>query len=341
MNISDDSYAILLLCSDLAMRNAGIEAKAYTVKQWSNLSRILSQNGLAPSALFDISSKEIKNKLGLPDAEVNRIETLFKRAGQFGVELASLNEKGIFTLTASDDDYPAAFRMKLNELAPPVLYYAGSLSLINNKGIAIVGSRDIDEDAFKFTDQLSKRCTNDGLNIVSGGARGVDSIAENAANNMDGTTVIIVADSLEKKIRQKETREAIMRKQSVILSAARPDMPFQTYTAMERNKYVYALSDFVVVVSSGYNEGGTWAGAADNLRHGWVPMFIRKAENIPEGNSKLLDKDSVFPITAEVLNDKSVNIFEWFTLHSKKATKSNAGKDKEEYHQQTLFDMFH
>jgi DNA processing protein len=340
LNISNDSYAVLLLCSDLAMRNAGIEAKAYTVKQWSNLSRNLSRNGLVPSALFDVSSMEIRTKLSLPDAEVNRIETLLKRAGQFGIELASLNEKGIFTLTASDDDYPAALRTKLGELAPPVLYYAGSLSLLNNKGIAIVGSRDIDEDAFKFADLLSKRCISDGLNIVSGGARGVDSIAENAANNMEGSTVIVVADSLEKKIRQKETREAVMRKQAIILSAARPDMPFQTYTAMERNKYVYALSDYVVVVSSSYNEGGTWAGATENLRHGWVPLFVRKAENMPEGNSKLLDKESVFPITAEILNDKSANIFEWFTSYSKETEKSNAGKGKEEYHQQTLFDMF-
>jgi predicted Rossmann fold nucleotide-binding protein DprA/Smf involved in DNA uptake len=160
------------------------------------------------------------------------------------------------------------------------------------------------------------------LNIVSGGARGVDSIAENVANSSDGTTVIFVADSLEKKIRQRETREAIMRKQSIILSSFRPDMPFQTFAAMERNKYVYALSDFVVVVSSDYNKGGTWAGATENLKRGWVPMFVRKEDEIPQGNINLLKKENVYPITQEILNSKNVNIFDWFASQSKKSEDS-------------------
>lgn len=335
MNISNDSYAMLLLCSDLALRNIDSGVKAYTVSQWSNLAERLIQNKLTPKALFDVSTEDIKKTLYLSDEESARIEKLLSRAGQFGIELSALNEKGIFTLTRSDLGYPAALKNKLKKLAPPILYYAGNLSLLSNKGVAIVGSRDIDEAALRFTEKLSRRCTNDGLNIVSGGARGVDSIAENVANQSDGTTVIFVADSLEKKIRQKETREAIMRKQSIILSSFRPDMPFQTYAAMERNKYVYALSDFVVIISSDYNKGGTWAGATENLKRGWVPMFVRKEVEIPQGNINLLKNENVYPITQEILDDENINIFDWVTSQVKKSDKEDDIKPQ----QISLFDL--
>ena len=335
MNISNDSYAMLLLCSDLALRNIDSGVKAYTVSQWSNLAERLIQNKLTPKALFDVSTEDIKKTLYLSDEESARIEKLLSRAGQFGIELSALNEKGIFTLTRSDLGYPVAMKNKLKKLAPPILYYAGNLSLLSNKGVAIVGSRDIDEAALRFTEKLSRRCTNDGLNIVSGGARGVDSIAENVANQSDGTTVIFVADSLEKKIRQKETREAIMRKQSIILSSFRPDMPFQTYAAMERNKYVYALSDFVVIISSDYNKGGTWAGATENLKRGWVPMFVRKEDEIPQGNINLLKNENVYPITQEILDNENINIFDWVTSQVKKSDKEDVIKPQ----QISLFDL--
>ena len=312
MNISNDSYAMLLICSDLALKNMGDGIKSFTVLQWSKLAERLVENELTPSALFNVSSENIKKKLNLSDDEVVRIERLLSRSGQFGIELSALNDRGIFTLTRVDKEYPVSFKNKLKKLAPPVLYYAGNLSLLNNKGISIVGSRDIDQAALKFTEQLSRRCTNDGLNIISGGARGVDSIAENIANKSDGTTVIVVADSMDNKIRNKETREVIMRKQSLILSPFRPDMPFQTYAAMERNKYVYALSDFVVIISSDYNKGGTWAGATENIRNNWVPMFVRKADEIPQGNINLLKKENVNAITEQIFNCDKVNIYDWF-----------------------------
>lgn len=333
MNISNDSYAMLLICSDLALKNTGDGIKAFTVSQWSKLAERLVENKLTPSALFDVSSENTNKKLNLSTDEVARIERLLSRSGQFGIELSALNDKGIFTLTRIDKEYPASFKNKLGKLAPPVLYYAGNLSLLANKGVSIVGSRDIDEAALKFTEQLSRRCTNDGLNIISGGARGVDSIAESIANRSDGTTVIVMADSLDKKIRNKETREVIMRKQSLILSPFRPDMPFQTYAAMERNKYVYSLSDFVVIISSDYNKGGTWAGATENIRHNWVPMFVRKADGMPQGNINLLNKENVNAITEQIINDNKVNIYDWFV------SQTISSNDSSKPRQLSLFDL--
>jgi len=302
---------MLLLCSDLAIKALGDGVKPYTIAQWSKLAEKLSANSLTPAALFDLKSDSVNKSLYLTDDEISRINRLLSRSGQLSVELTALNDKGIQVLTRADDNYPDSLKKKLKKHAPPVLYYAGNLSLLKNSGVSIVGSRNIDEAALRFTEQLSKRCTDDGMNIVSGGARGVDSIAESVANRSDGTTIIVVADSMEKKVKNKETREAIMRKQSLILSAFRPDMRFQAYAAMERNKYVYALADFVVVVSSDYNKGGTWAGATENLRNNWVPMFVREADDVPEGNIHLLKNDKVHALPEQVFSE-TTNMFDWF-----------------------------
>lgn len=229
------------------------------------------------------------------------------RAGRFGVEFSALQDAGISAAPPWDEGYPERLKAKLGRLAPPVLYHAGELSLLNGGGVAIVGSREIDDAVLKFADRLALRCAADGLTIVSGGARGVDSIAENAAHRAGGSAVVVVADSLEKKIRQKETRDAILRGQAVILSAFRPDMPFQAFAAMERNKYIYAFADWAVVVSSDSGRGGTWAGATENLKHGWTPLFARSAEGVPEGNRRLLDGMGALPITDSAL-DGSVNL---------------------------------
>jgi predicted Rossmann fold nucleotide-binding protein DprA/Smf involved in DNA uptake len=333
---SEDGYAALLVCSDLALRSSEGEVKAYTVRQWANLSERLSAAGLSPKTLFDVASKELRDRLGLQTPELERIEALLSRTRRFGVELSALQDRGISAMTPWDEGYPDRLKAKLGRLAPPVLYHAGDLKLLDGGGVAIVGSREIDDAILRFADRLALRCAADGLTIVSGGARGVDSIAENAANRAGGSVVVVVSDSLEKKIRQKETRDAILRGKAVILSAFRPDMPFQAFAAMERNKYIYALADWAVAVSSDYNRGGTWAGATVNLKQGWTPLFVRSAEDVPEGNRRLLNEMGALPITESVL-DGSLNLAEWFRSRGAGAPKQDAHRQQAE--QQSLFDL--
>lgn len=305
MEIGKDSFATMLVCSNLALTE---REKPYTSIQWYKLSERLWANKLTPADLFNLSKH--KDVLKLDGSEYERISKLLDRAGQFGVALSMLNEKGIFALTKSDVDYPTRLKEKLKKNAPPIIFYAGNLGILNNPGVAIVGSRNVDSDGLLFTEILARNCVNAGVNIISGGARGVDSIAENTSNNEDGTSLIFMADSLEKKIRKKDTRTAIMRNETLLMSTQRPDMTFKVYAAMDRNKYIYAMADYVVTVSSDADKGGTWAGATENLKHGWTPLFVRNSIDIPDGNKKLLQMKGVTPITIETINNND-NVFKW------------------------------
>ena len=68
---------------------------------------------------------------------------------------------------------------------------------------------------------------------------------------------------------------------------------------MGRNKIVYALSDVAVVVSSASGSGGTWAGAIEAIKGGWVPVFVRDGEGVPVGNLDLIANGGIaFPAGA-------------------------------------------
>lgn len=68
------------------------------------------------------------------------------------------------------------------------------------------------------------------------------------------------------KIRKKEVREALTANKLLLMSAINPNVGFTVYSAMDRNKYIYALSNITVIVSSDYNKGRTWAGVTENLK---------------------------------------------------------------------------
>jgi predicted Rossmann fold nucleotide-binding protein DprA/Smf involved in DNA uptake len=140
-----------------------------------------------------------------------------------------------------------------------------------------------------YAKELSLKATEEGLVVISGGAKGVDVISENTALNKGGRVVSIIADSLVKKIRRKEIRDKIINKQLLLLSANNPDISFSAASAMNRNKFVYALSVGAFVIASDYNKGGTWNGALENIRNDWVRTFVVNSEKY-SGNVELINK---------------------------------------------------
>jgi predicted Rossmann fold nucleotide-binding protein DprA/Smf involved in DNA uptake len=86
---------------------------------------------------------------------------------------------------------------------------------------------------------------------------------------------------------------------------------------MGRNKYVYELSDWALIVSSSHMKGGTWAGAAESLRKNIAPVFVRASGNVPEGNGKLIESGAV-PFSEDEM-DSTIDLRSWFSSHMPQA----------------------
>ena len=299
MTITSDSQAILLLCSHLGLPS-NPDPAPFTLKDWNPQARKLQASSLRPGSLLDSSLNDLQNWLELNETEAGRIARLMQRSGSLAIELERLASLGIQVVTRADVDYPARYRQRLKESAPSVLFYAGEKALLGQPGIAVVGSRHLDEVGQSCADFVGNSCGLSGLVLYSGGAKGVDTISMNAALKARGTAVGILADSLEKTIRDPELRAALRRGDLCLATPYSPNAPFSVGTAMGRNKLIYTLADYAIVVSSDVEKGGTWAGATEALKSKWLPVFVLDHSTMPEGNKMLIQKGALrFPYPFE------------------------------------------
>ncbi|MCW2279212.1 DNA-processing protein DprA [Heliophilum fasciatum] len=315
--LSTDSLAILLLCTSLAIPSAQeTNDKPLTPSEWEKLSQQLITRQLRPKSFFEIPSGRWAETIGLPSAQITRIEFLLSRSGQLSIELNRLSNLGIWITTRAEKDYPSKLKKRLGQKCPLVLFGSGNRDLLFSPttAVAVAGSRDVDEKGIRFAEMLGHRCAKEGLLLVSGGARGIDSIAQNAALQNDGLVISILSEGLEATIRRKEIRNQLLAGKLLLLSALPPKTPFKSYNAMARNKYIYGLSDYSVIVSSSL-KGGTWSGATENLKYQWVPLFVRDGTHVPEGNQKLLSLGGI-PVADAVLRMRQGTLLNWLQKNS-------------------------
>lgn len=105
----------------------------------------------------------------------------------------------------------------------------------------------------------------------------------------EGTVIGVLAHGLLKAATSKKYRAFIMDNNLVLVSGFYPEAGFNVGNAMARNKYIYCLSEAAVVVHSG-TKGGTWNGALENLKKGWVPLWVKKTIDSKAGNQKIVMK---------------------------------------------------
>jgi predicted Rossmann fold nucleotide-binding protein DprA/Smf involved in DNA uptake len=127
-----------------------------------------------------------------------------------------------------------------------------------------------------------------GCSVISGGARGVDETAMFGALTQDGTVIGVLADKLLYAATSAKYRKWLMTKNLVLVSPFNPDTGFEIGNAMARNRYIYCLADAAVVITATKNKGGTWHGAVENLKHGWVPLWVKQQADPASGNTALV-----------------------------------------------------
>jgi len=187
--------------------------------------------------------------------------------------------------------------------------------LLKRPGIAVVGSRNIDEEAAEFARQVGRRAVAAGLAVVSGGARGTDRIAMDGALEAEGISVGALADSLEATMRKSDVRQFLLDGVLVLLTAYSPTAGFSVGAAIGRNKMIYGLSEFAVVVSSDFQTGGTWAGAVEAIKAGWCPVFVRDFPQAPKGHHELI-KLGAAPLADSGLSGMD-DFAAWLRKHAK------------------------
>ena len=197
-------------------------------------------------------------------------------------------------VSRADAEYPRRLKARLKNDTPPVLYGCGDAAILDTGGLAVVGSRHVDDALIEFTEDIGRLTAEARRTLVSGGARGIDQAAMRGALEAGGKVAGVLADSLERVALNREHRNLLMEGQLVLISPYDPSAGFNVGHAMQRNKLIYALADAALVVSSDYEKGGTWAGAVEQLEKlRLVPVYVRSNGETGKGLEALRRKGAL------------------------------------------------
>ncbi len=144
--------------------------------------------------------------------------------------------------------------LELMNKYPKEIYYIGNTKLLNNKKISIVGARRPNQYARTLTYEISKRLSNAGITIISGGAMGIDTIAHKAAgfNN----TIMVAGTGLDNRYPSININMIkSIEEQGLLISMFKEKTPSFIYNFPIRNELVVALGDILIVSFAEKNSG--------------------------------------------------------------------------------------
>lgn len=291
MQYDEIMQATMLLCCHFN-KNEVKNFKPLSGLEYSKLAQWLYQNKWNPADLLS-QTDEILTEWDDPKGKITaeRIKQLLGRGVSMSFALEKWTKQGIWVISRVSEFYPKAFKKHLGEQRPPILFGLGNQQLLNQAGLGFVGSRSISENDELFASEKAKQAVEESYNIISGGAKGVDQTAMLAALEHGGRSVGILADGIYANETRRIFVNYLRQGTLVLISPFFPEAGFSVGSAMARNKFIYTMSEAVIVVKSDKDKGGTWTGAKENLNKKWVPLLVRDIAE--EGNQALIQMGGI------------------------------------------------
>lgn len=186
---------------------------------------------------------------------------VFRKNFDFEKILLEMSKKEIKFLTLNDKGYPAL----LKEIPDPpiVLYVKGNLPLDYARGkgdltkaIGVVGTRKMTVYGARATEKITRDLVLDGVTVISGMARGIDSVAHRSALENNGRTVAVLGTGVD-VIYPYENRGLYFNilKHGAIVSEVAPGRLVEKGAFRLRNRIISGLSKGIVVVEGAKESG--------------------------------------------------------------------------------------
>jgi len=241
---------------------------------------------------FSLTVHQWNDICQLDEHVIEKLECVREKIEDQVALVERLAKRRIHILTVLDMKYPRKLKSTLSFLeTPPVLFYAGDLEILELISVAIIGSRNATEESLAFTRLASQYLAEQGANVISGNARGVDRAALEGVISSIGCTTVVLPHGILKlgKAQMRILQPKIESGNVLMMSQFHPDAQWVVSRAMERNKLVTALAQVVIVAESN-NQGGTWEGANGALRQ-TRPLYVRQSDSpaLMPGNKALIE----------------------------------------------------
>ncbi|WP_235440453.1 DNA-processing protein DprA [Paenibacillus sp. DMB20] len=203
-----------------------------------------------------------KLSVSLPDSVheicrklAGRSEKTESNRGLAGAEAtAKRRQNGVEIITRLDESYPDM--LKSTPQAPWVLYAMGNIHLLNEPGLAMVGTRIPTAYGRKVGSMLAEELCRAGLTIVSGMARGIDSVVHDTALRFGGKTIAVLGSGID-IVYPSENRSLYeeIAKQGLIISEYPPGTKALPGFFPQRNRIIAGLALGTLVVEADVKSG--------------------------------------------------------------------------------------
>lgn len=261
--------------------------------------RFFHENKITIEEFFQLSEKEWMGLYQLDEKQVSDLKQAKSELAGNAFLAESYFSQGYEIIPITSPEYSKTLKTNLKAAhAPAILYVKGNKKILQEKSIAIVGSRDASAVALKFTDNIAKLASNDFKVVVSGFAKGVDKQALDSAINYKGQSIIVLPQGIMTfSSGFKNYYKQIIDGDVLVLSTFFPKAPWKTELAMARNPIIYGLADEIYVAESA-EKGGTWSGVVDGLRKG-RKIFVRNPDPTEQNANELLIQKGAVPVDFE------------------------------------------
>jgi DNA processing protein len=151
----------------------------------------------------------------------------------------------------------------------PLLYYMGIWDLIYSPSISVVGTRNPTAEGIKRTKKLVKELVKEGYTIVSGLAKGIDTVAHETAIACGGRAIAVIGTPINenypkenKELQNTIASEHLLISQVPLIRYKKQDYRLNRFFFPERNKTMSALSLATIIVEAGETSGSLIQAAA-------------------------------------------------------------------------------
>lgn len=206
-----------------------------------------------PVRVFETPWQELQRVRGVSPA-LAQVISRFQDWGRAEELLARLKALGAQVLTLQDPGYP--LRLRDIPYPPPVLYVQGAITPEDETAVAIVGTRAASYYGARTCRTFARELARQGVTVVSGLARGIDTYAHLGALEAGGRTLAVLGCGLD-IIYPPENRELYRRiaAQGALITEYPPGAPPEPHHFPARNRLISGLALGVLVVEAGLKSG--------------------------------------------------------------------------------------
>ncbi len=172
-------------------------------------------------------------------------------------QLARIDAAGLSLLTWQSEDYPPYLREIANP--PPLIYVNGEIREEDRWAVAVVGTRRLTAYGRQATQDLVAGLVHNKVTIVSGLARGIDSIAHKTAIEMGGRTIAVLGSGLNRiyPAEHRSLAAQIVGGRGAVVSEYALDVKPEARNFPPRNRVISGLSMGTLIIEAGERSGAS------------------------------------------------------------------------------------